>query len=439
MTTRPPADWPLDTRPTKHLHAARSAIKLNHVHTTNLVDKRTFAGQWSQMLLRFIVPVCIVLTSTASCAGDPHDTLASTGAATSPSVGPDSDSSSGENTTEENSETGTTTSTSEATTETSGPDTTTEADATTVDDPVSCPCYAGDGPYCGDGLAEYTDENECIIDLLEGHESDILYCSGGEWSLGETCTDGCETTTPGEGDTCLLPVCPCFVQVAWCGSGAAEHGQTLDPPCRVPLVPEHNDDILACDGEKWIVKQPCELGCHENEMGVPDTCNDESSFKLPYTCGDSYTCSQGNNGSSHQGSQKYAYDFAMPRGTKLRATRGGVIAYAEMRSPQGSTCYDPPGLLEQCHNKANFVGIRHNDGTVSLYMHLQSISVKVGDPVSQGDVIGRSGNSGYTTGPHLHIQLQNDCGIWFCQSVPLSFADAPNLKKGGKPTSGNCP
>ena len=54
-------------------------------------------------------------------------------------------------------------------------------------------------------------------------------------------------------------------------------------------------------------------------------------------------------------------------------------------------------------------------------------------------MIGRSGNSGYTSGPHLHIQLQNDCGIWFCQSVPLKFADAPKLAKGDKPTSGNCP
>ena len=65
--------------------------------------------------------------------------------------------------------------------------------------------------------------------------------------------------------------------------------------------------------------------------------------------------------------------------------------------------------------------------------------MKVGDPVKRGDVIGKSGNSGYTTGPHLHFQLQHDCGIWFCQSVPVKFADAPGLAKGQSPASGNCP
>lgn len=302
-----------------------------------------------------------------------------------------------------------------------------------------CSCYAGEGPYCGAGVGEHAAESGCRVPALAGHEGDVLTCEGDTWSVGESCSDGCEVTTPGEGDACLLPLCPCFVKVAWCGTGTAEHGLTMDPPCRVPLVPEHNDDILGCDGDEWIVKEVCELGCHANAMGVPDTCNDESSYRLPFACGAAFTCSQGNNGSSHTGSQKYAWDFAMPKGTPVHASRGGVVAYAEVRSPPGSQCYDPPGILEACHNKANFIGIRHADGTVALYLHLQSLKVKVGDVVKQGDKIGLSGNSGYTSGPHLHIQLQNECGIWFCQSVPLKFADAPNLAKGVKATSGNCP
>lgn len=305
--------------------------------------------------------------------------------------------------------------------------------------PTTCPCFAGDGPYCGQSVADHAGEAGCEVPSLAGHEGDLLACAAGEWTVQEACAEGCLSTTPGESDACQLPLCACFVKVAWCGSGAAEHGQGLDPPCRVPLVPEHNGDILGCEGPDWIVKQKCPKGCHENQMGVPDTCNDDSLYLLPYACGDAFTCSQGNFGSSHQGSQAYAWDFAMPKGTPVHAARAGVVAYAEVRSPPGSPCYDPPGLLESCHNKANFVGVRHADGTVALYMHLRQLAVGEGDVVAQGDVIGLSGNSGYTSGPHLHFQLQNDCGIWFCQSVPVSFADAPALAKGKSATSGNCP
>ncbi|MDC0667873.1 phosphodiester glycosidase family protein [Nannocystis radixulma] len=326
-----------------------------------------------------------------------------------------------------------TTTTTTATT-TTGLDT-----GTTGAPPATCPCFGGDGPYCGHGVAVEADAAGCEVAVLAGHEGDILHCEAGEWSLGATCEAGCEVTAPGEADACLLPVCACFVKEAWCGSGAAAHGLTLDPPCTVPLVPEHNNDILGCDGETWIVKQMCEKGCHEEMVGVPDSCNDDSDYKLPYACGDAFTCSQANFGSSHQGSQAYAWDFAMPKGTPVHAARGGTIAYLEMRSPAGSQCYDPPGLLEACHNKANFIGIKHADGTVALYMHLREMKVQKGDVVQQGQLIALSGNSGYTSGPHLHFQLQNDCGIWFCSSVPVSFADAPGLAKNDSVASGNCP
>ena len=309
--------------------------------------------------------------------------------------------------------------------------------ATTTGGAPLCPCYAGDGPYCAAGVSDYAGEAGCEVPLAAERPGDLLDCADGAWSVGAACALGCESTVPGESDACLLPLCECFVKVAWCGAGAA--GLGLDPPCRVPLVPEHNDDILGCDGAEWIVKQACEEGCHENELGVPDSCNDDSLYRLPYACGAAFTCSQANFGSSHQGSQAYAWDFAMPKGTPVHASRGGVVAYLEMRSPPGSPCYDPPGLLELCHNKANFIGVRHADGTVALYMHLREFSVKKGDVVAQGQKIALSGNSGYTSGPHLHFQLQNDCGIWFCPSVPVKFADAPKLAKGVAAKSGNCP
>jgi len=367
-------------------------------------------------------------TTTSAPTTAPADTTTGAPTSTAPDLSESSD---------PGSTTTTTTSTLTTTGETTDP--LTSSETTAPPPPPTCDCYAGDGPYCGHGVADHAQEAGCVVPELRGHESDILNCESGAWTTGDECPADCVPTTPGEADSCQLPVCACFVKEAWCGSGAAEHGLTLDPPCRVPLVPEHNDDILGCDGDEWIVQQKCDKGCHEEMLGIPDSCNDDSKYRLPFECGTKQTVSQGNNGSSHQGSQYYAWDFAMTKGTPVHAARAGTVAYLEVRSPEGSPCYDPPGLLEQCHNKANFIGVRHSDDTIALYMHLREMNVELGDAVTQGQHIAWSGNSGYTSGPHLHFQLQNDCGIWFCESVPVKFADAPGLAKGDKPESGNCP
>src|SRR5262249_28447301 len=63
------------------------------------------------------------------------------------------------------------------------------------------------------------------------------------------------------------------VRVSWCGASAARHGLGLSPPCRVPLVPEHDSDILGCDSRgNWIVLTACAHGCQENPDGTPDSC-----------------------------------------------------------------------------------------------------------------------------------------------------------------------
>ena len=90
-------------------------------------------------------------------------------------------------------------------------------------------------------------------------------------------------------------------------------------------------------------------------------------------------------------------------------------------------------------NLANTVEILHADGTIGLYMHLRRGTVAEGAQVRQGQQIGLSGNSGWSTGPHVHVQVQRNCGIWWCQSIRFGFAEDANLVVGETPRSQNCP
>lgn len=327
----------------------------------------------------------------------------------------------------------------EAAADTAGPDaadSSVPAEDASDSPPGPCGCLLGDGPYCGARAAAEAAKTGCTIDALAGHESDLLKCEDGAWSVLQACAGQClfDGTSPKLDDACDLPVCECFVQVAWCGSGAAKEAATMG--CRIPLLPEHNGDILYCPDGQWSVKDACSLGCVEAPKGTPDYCKSDSEYRAPFTCNESHTCSNGNHTSSHDGKDEYAYDFAMPVGTTLRAMRAGQVLRTRMVSTPGDGCYDGGG--SSCANYANTVEVRHSDGTVALYMHLSSIGVAKGEDVAQGAVVGKSGNSGWSTGPHLHTQLQEDCGIWWCQSIPFKFVEDTSVSAGTSVTSQNC-
>ena len=77
----------------------------------------------------------------------------------------------------------------------------------------------------------------------------------------------------------------------------------------------------------------------------------------------------------------------------------------------------------------NCVIIDHGNSEYSVMMHMQpgSVTVRVGDRVATGQVIGRLGNSGSATGPHVHYELQSGPRLWQYQSLPFRFQniDAP--------------
>ena len=82
-------------------------------------------------------------------------------------------------------------------------------------------------------------------------------------------------------------------------------------------------------------------------------------------------------------------DMAGPVGTPIYATGDGVVIQAGRASGYG-----------------NLIKIQHELGTETRYGHLNRIRVKVGDKVSQGDLIGDMGNTGRSTGPHLHYEVR---------------------------------
>lgn len=142
-------------------------------------------------------------------------------------------------------------------------------------------------------------------------------------------------------------------------------------------------------------------------------------LQAPWSCGESFLVSQGNNGSlSHQGVEAYAWDFDLDEGDPILAAAGGTVIQLRKDSTVG-------GCSSAYGNDANYVVIDHGDGTSGLYLHLAPFSspLSLGDTVQTGDFIGRVGLTGWVCGDHLHFQVQQVCGSWYCQSVPAEFAD----------------
>ncbi|GAB2955819.1 M23 family metallopeptidase [Streptomyces pseudoechinosporeus] len=87
-------------------------------------------------------------------------------------------------------------------------------------------------------------------------------------------------------------------------------------------------------------------------------------------------------------------DFAVASGTKVFATHGGTVVKAG-----GNGAGDGPAY-------GNAIVIRHGNGTYSQYAHLSRVEVQAGQIVATGQRIGLSGNTGNSSGPHLHFEIR---------------------------------
>lgn len=120
-------------------------------------------------------------------------------------------------------------------------------------------------------------------------------------------------------------------------------------------------------------------------------------YDLPFAKGKAFWIHQGYNGTfSHQ--NENSLDFIMPEGTEILSSREGLVIDVVQKNNQGCP-------TRNCAPYGNYVSILHSDGTIAQYYHLQQNGAKVniGDTVTKGQVIGLSGNTGWSSGPHLHF------------------------------------
>ncbi len=111
---------------------------------------------------------------------------------------------------------------------------------------------------------------------------------------------------------------------------------------------------------------------------------------------------------SHRDAEnRYALDFAAPVGTPVLAARAGTVMQVQDGFRGHGLDYANDG------GRANFIRILHEDGSMALYAHLDAggIDVRTGQRVDAGQRIGRSGNTGYSTAPHLHFAVQVNRGM----------------------------
>ncbi|MBK9755917.1 MAG: M23 family metallopeptidase [Nannocystis sp.] len=165
------------------------------------------------------------------------------------------------------------------------------------------------------------------------------------------------------------------------------------------------------------------------------------AFWLPLACGATSRVGQGNdNPFSHHDELRFAFDLLLVRGSPVHAMADGIVTHVKNDVRPGDPCRD--GGDERCRDHANLVVLLHDDGTSTLYKHLDDALATVGNRLARGALLGRSGTTGWSTTPHLHVMRMDPCAAIECPSIALAFVDVPG---DGVPVTGqdlksmNCP
>jgi murein DD-endopeptidase MepM/ murein hydrolase activator NlpD len=187
----------------------------------------------------------------------------------------------------------------------------------------------------------------------------------------------------------------------------------------------------------WDIADPARWHEHtriHTQYGDPRAEPTPYLYALPFSVGESHRVIQGFNGQfSHNGDEAYAVDFEMAEGTVVRAARDGIVVAFNDRATDHSL---DPEYKKRRH--ANWVVVLHADGTLGEYWHLMpgGVSVRIGQRVARGDVLGRSGWTGFSTAPHLHFIVHTAVSGEHARSFPFAFKVRPDDTTGVEPLRG---
>nr|AFI78710.1 peptidase M23B [uncultured bacterium ws085G8] len=192
-----------------------------------------------------------------------------------------------------------------------------------------------------------------------------------------------------------------------------------DPPLPARLVlPGQTEERLL----KVMAADPT-LGftyrlAYKHMIGPPlDRLPAEVDYYPPFPLGMEFPISQGFDGDSthKEPPNQYAVDIVMPIGTPVLAARSGRVMDME-------DDFHGAAQKKRYLTRSNQVRILHDDGTMAVYAHLQPNSVRVrpGVNIKRGQWIANSGNTGYSSGPHLHFVIQLNAGMTL-ESIPFRF------------------
>jgi murein DD-endopeptidase MepM/ murein hydrolase activator NlpD len=194
----------------------------------------------------------------------------------------------------------------------------------------------------------------------------------------------------------------------------ADYRATLEPGTRQILVRASRTGT-----EKADLRYVWRVG-----LGSPGAVhNPPRPYRVPFGVGSTYLVSQAypSRVTHTTADSQYAVDIALPDGTPVYSAREGTVINARHDAFRGAIA---PVMLDQ----ANIIEILHDDGTIAIYAHLHwdSIRVRIGQHVVRGQYIADSGNTGFTSGPHLHFAVVRNAGVENV-SIPVQFAGLAGL------------
>jgi murein DD-endopeptidase MepM/ murein hydrolase activator NlpD len=163
---------------------------------------------------------------------------------------------------------------------------------------------------------------------------------------------------------------------------------------------------------------------YKYQMGDFSRAMDGEPFRVPFDDNRAHRVGQAFGGplTTHNSPEsQYALDIDMPQGTKIVAAKEGIVVDFAFTHTNAGSINDSKNL------NANFVLLEHTDGTLTIYSHLapRPVALVLGNKVNAGALIGYSGNTGYSSGPHLHFAVLKprfkEDGALVSKAMPFNF------------------